>query len=170
MDFQEVVEVLVEEVQVEAGKKPLFRLKNPLYFLTKREKEAIIQTIKEVESFSLCEIRVHLAKKTKGDIIEEAKKAFYRLGMQNTKERNGVLFYLSIKDRRFAIIGDKGINEKVGENFWIDTAKKMEKYFKEGFFGEGITIGIKDVGKILKEFFPHSEDDKNELPDEISSG
>lgn len=155
---------------MEAGKKPLFRFKNPRYFLKKFEKRMILQTIKEVESFSSCEIRVHLAKKTKGDIIEEAKKVFYRLGMQNTKERNGVLFYLSIKDRRFAIIGDKGINEKAGENFWVVAAKKMEKYFKEGFFGEGLVEGIKDVGRVLKEFFPHCEDDKNELPDEISSG
>ncbi|MGC8764670.1 MAG: TPM domain-containing protein [Brevinematia bacterium] len=149
---------------MEAGK----RSKNPVYFLTKEEQEAIVKAIKDVESFSTTEIRLHIAKKIKGDIIKEAEKVFYSLGMQNTAERTGVLFFFSIKDRKFAIIGDKGIYEKAGSDFWLETAKKMEDYFKRNLFGEGIVSGIYEIGNILKEYFPYKEGDINELPDEIS--
>ncbi len=157
-------EVLVEEVQVVVGK----RSKNPRFFLSKSEQDSIVKAIKEVESFSTTEIRLHIAKKIKGDIIKEAEKVFYSLGMQNTRERTGVLFFFSIKDKKFAILGDENIYKKAGENFWVETAKKMEEFFKKNLFGEGIVFGIYEIGKILKEYFPYRIGDINELPDEIS--
>lgn len=155
-----------EEGQVEAGKRSL----NPKFFLSKNEQENIVNVIKEVEKKSICEIRLHIAKKINGDIIEEAKKVFDALKMYKTKERTGVLFFLAIKDRKFAVIGDEGINRKVGENFWYNIAREMENYFLKNQFGEGIVYGIKEVGKILEEYFPIKQGDVNELPDEISFG
>lgn len=155
---------------MEAGKKIRLRLGLPQFFLSSKEKRQIIEAIRFVEKNSSAEIRVHLAKKTNGDIIEEAKKVFYSIGMDKTIERNGVLFFLSIKDRKFAIIGDSGINEKVGENFWKEIATEMENYFRKDLFGEGLEYGIYKVGEILREHFPHKENDVNELPDNISFG
>ncbi|MCX7820761.1 MAG: TPM domain-containing protein [Brevinematales bacterium] len=149
---------------MEAGKRNL----NPKLFLSKEEQYKIIETIREVEKKSICEIRLHIAKKIKGDIIEEAKKIFNALEMYNTRERTGVLFFLSIKDRKFAVIGDEGINNKVGENFWVNIANEMESYFRKNMFGEGIVYGIQKIGQLLEKHFPIKKDDINELPDEIS--
>ncbi len=141
---------------------------NPKKFLTKDEQRKIIDEIKEVEKKSICEIRLHIAKKIKSDIIEEAKKVFYKLEMDKTKERTGVLFFFAIKNRQFAIIGDSGINEKVSSSFWQDIVTECQNYFKEDKFGEGIVIGIKKVGEVLQKFFPFKPNDVNELTDEIS--
>jgi uncharacterized membrane protein len=90
--------------------------------------------------------------------------------MEKTELRNGVLFYLAVKSRKFAIIGDKGINAEVPENFWDEIKSNMEKLFKEGKFVEGLVQGIEETGKQLKKHFPHHLDDINELSDEISFG
>jgi uncharacterized membrane protein len=88
--------------------------------------------------------------------------------MHKTVERNGVLFYLAIRNRKFAIIGDAGINAKVPAGFWDGAKELLEKNFKEKKFAEGLAKGILLTGLQLKEHFPHLKDDVNELPDEIS--
>lgn len=157
-------EVLEEVAQVEAGK----RSGNPAFFLTREEQKAVLDAIREVESRSICEVRLHIARSFKGDVLEAARRVFDRLGMYKTRYRTGVLFYFAIKNRAFAIIGDKGIHEKVGDDFWRDIALKMEEFFRQGRFGEGIVYGIKEVGAILEKHFPWEEGDVNELPDDIS--
>jgi uncharacterized membrane protein len=88
--------------------------------------------------------------------------------MQNTAERNGVLFYLAVSDKKFAVIGDAGINAKVPDGFWDDVKELLQKNFRDGKFTEGLSEGILLAGAHLKKHFPHSKDDVNELPDEIS--
>ena len=161
-----VVEVLEEVGRVGVGK----RSNNPKKFLSKEEQQKIVEAIKEVEKNTVSEIKIHIAKKIKRDIIEEAKIVFSKLGMANTRYRNAVLLFFVIEDRAFAIIGDKGIDEKVIKGFWEDIAQNMEEFFKKNLFGEGIVFAIKKVGEILRTFFPYKEGDINELPDEISFG
>ena len=88
--------------------------------------------------------------------------------MNKTAERNGVLFYLAVRDKKFAIIGDAGINSKVPAGFWDSISEILQKNFKQGKFAEGLSEGIVLAGKQLKTHFPHRTDDINELPDEIS--
>ena len=90
--------------------------------------------------------------------------------MHNTEKRNGVLFYLAIQDRKFAILGDAGINAVTPDNFWDDIKEKMLSFFKEGKFTEGLIRGIHLAGESLKNYFPYQSDDVNELSDEISFG
>jgi uncharacterized membrane protein len=90
--------------------------------------------------------------------------------MNRTEERNGVLFYLAIRNRKFAIIGDTGINARVPEGFWDKIKNIMESDFREKRFSDGLAKGILMAGNQLKEHFPHLTDDVNELPDEISFG
>ena len=90
--------------------------------------------------------------------------------MHETKDRNGVLIYLSINDRKFAIIGDAGINKVVPEGFWNDIKEMMIGHFKKGEFAIGLIDGIEKTGEHLKQYFPWQENDVNELPDEISYG
>ena len=101
-------------------------------------------------------------------MLDRAAWIFRKLGMQKTAERNGVLFYLAVKDKKFAIIGDGGINAKVPEGFWDNVKDLLQKNFREGKFTEGLSEGIILAGEQLKSHFPHSRDDVNELSDEIS--
>lgn len=139
-------------------------------FLTKEECKTIEEAIKTAELNCSGEIRVHFDKKCKGDIMDAAANTFARLKMQRTKLRNGVLFYVAYNDRKFAVIGDCGINMKVPNNFWNDVCEILSQYFKKGDFVNGLVKGIELCGNQLKEYFPHQADDIDELPNEISFG
>jgi uncharacterized membrane protein len=137
-------------------------------FFTKEQQAQILASVREAELETSGEIRVHIETSLKGDVLDRAAWLFKKLGMDKTAERNGVLFYLAVKDKKFAIIGDGGINAKVPAGFWDDISDLLRKNFIEGKFTEGLSEGILLAGEHLKTHFPHRLDDINELPDEIS--
>jgi uncharacterized membrane protein len=137
-------------------------------FFTKEQQAQILASVKEAELDTSGEIRVHIETSLKGDVLDRAAWLFKKLGMYKTAGRNGVLFYLAVNDKKFAIIGDAGINAKVPAGFWDEISEYLKKNFKEGKFTEGLSGGILMAGKQLKVHFPHQKDDINELPDEIS--
>ncbi|MBP5366252.1 MAG: TPM domain-containing protein [Bacteroidales bacterium] len=139
-------------------------------FLSEEQGKQIIAAIQAAENNCSGEVRVHFDAHCKGDTMEAAIKTFDRLGMQKTALHNGVLFYVAYGDRKFAVIGDEGINSKVPENFWNNICDLLTEYFKKGDFVGGLTKGIELCGDQLKMYFPHQRDDKNELTDEISYG
>jgi len=139
-------------------------------FFTKSEKEDIILAIKNAELDTSGEIRVHVELTCKGDVKDRAAYLFEKLEMHKTEQRNGVLFYLAVKNRKFAIMGDVGINEVVPDNFWDDIRDHMLNHFRENNFVDGLVEGITMAGQQLKKHFPYQTDDVNELPDEISFG
>ena len=143
---------------------------NPDKFFSTEEKEKIVKAIEEAESNTSGEIRVHLESDLKGDVLDRAAYIFERLEIQKTALRNGVLFYLAVNSRKFAILGDAGINEKVPANFWDIIKEKMGSHFRQGDFVTGLCEGIIMAGEQLKAHFPHQKDDVNELSDEISFG
>ncbi len=116
------------------------------------------------------EIRVHIENQCSGDVMERAAFVFNRLDMHKTEKRNGILFYLAIHHRKFAIIGDQGINAVVPENYWDRIKANMVEKFAEGDFCNGLTDAILDTGVQLKKHFPYQSNDINELSDEISFG
>lgn len=135
----------------------------------KSEKEQIVQAIKTAEKNTSGEIRVHIEPHCKQfDPRKRAVEVFGRLNMHKTQLQNGVLFYMAYKDKTFAIIGDKGINDRVPPNFWEQIQLEMTEFFRQGRFVEGMEHGILQAGEQLKEYFPYMSDDVNELPDEIS--
>lgn len=134
------------------------------------QQKAIIQAIKEAETNTSGEIQVHIEKHCKGDVLDRAADVFATLKMHTTRLRNGVLFYIAVKDHKFAILGDAGINSVVPHNFWEDIKNMMELHFKKGEFTEGLSNGILQAGRQLKQHFPIHKDDKNELSDDISFG
>lgn len=139
-------------------------------FFSKEEKQKIMQAIADAELASSGEIRVHIENKCEKDVLDCASHTFSQLKMQKTELRNGVLFYLAVKSKKFAILGDIGINQKVPENFWDDIKEEVQQTFLKGDFVGGLAQGIIKAGQQLKEHFPHQSDDKNELSDEISFG
>ena len=143
---------------------------NPKDFLGKENEKLVVKAIEGAEHQTSGEIRVHIESKCKVDVLDRAAWLFKKLKMHETKDRNGVLIYLSIVDHKFAIIGDAGINKVVPEGFWNDVKEMMIGYFSKGEFATGLINGIEMAGEHLKQYFPHQEDDVNELPDEISYG
>ena len=137
-------------------------------FFTKEELQKIVAAIKEAELNTSGEIRVHIENHCKEEALERAAEVFYDLKMNHTAARNGILFYLAVKDRKFAIIGDEGINKEVEHDFWNDIKDEIISNFKENKFAEGLIAGILKCGDKLKKYFPHQNDDVNELSDEIS--
>ena len=139
-----------------------------MFFFSKKEKKQILAAIQKAEKNTSGEIRIHLEYKTRGPIYGHAQKVFQRIGMTKTSQRNGVLIFLATRDKKFAVLGDVGINEKVPEGFWNDVVEIMEEHFKQNKFAEGISEAAVRIGQKLKVYFPHQANDKNELPDGIS--
>ncbi len=139
-------------------------------FFSKEEQTQIVEAIKNAESKTSGEIRVHLENKCKGEALDRAANLFAQLEMHKSELRNGVLIYLAIDDHKFCIIGDAGITEKVADDFWKDITNKAIALFKAGKFTEGIISAITMSGDALKIDFPIADDDVNELPDDISFG
>ncbi len=138
--------------------------------LSKKDQQRIVAAIQAAEQQTSGEIRVHVESHCKGDPLERAKAIFVKLNMHQTAQRNGVIIYLALKDRKLAIWGDKGINEKVPDNFWEDVKETMIAHFKKNEFIEGLVKGIAMIGEKLREYFPYQSDDINELSDDVSLG
>lgn len=143
---------------------------NARKFFTENDQVAIKNAIVQAEKGTSGEIRVHIEDTFTGDVLDQASFIFKKLKMHETEQRNGVLFYLAIRNRKFAIIGDAGINSKVPEGFWDLIKETMAGHFRNNRFTEGLVEGIKLAGEKLIEYFPYLQNDTNELPDEISFG
>ena len=139
-------------------------------FLTPLQEKQIIEAIKSAEKNTSGEIRVHIENNTEKPPMERALEVFYLLKMDATNLKNGVLFYIATESKKFAILGDEGINTKVPENFWDTEKELMLSHFSKGEFAKGMELAILEVGKKLKDFFPYQSNDTNELSDEISKG
>ncbi len=137
-------------------------------FLTHEEEQEIVQAIVRAEKNTSGEIRVHIENHTEKKPLERAQEVFYLLEMDKTILQNGVLFYVGVQDHTFAIIGDKGINDLVGEDFWDKTKDVVISHFKQGKYKQGLTEGIIKAGEKLKILYPASNDNENELSNEIS--
>ena len=139
-------------------------------YLTEKDKLEITNAIRVAETNTSGEIRVHLEKHCDGEVLDRAAYLFEKLEMHKTELRNGVLFYVAVEDKKFAILGDAGINQKVPEDFWESTKDVVIEKLKEGKIAKGLASGIIKAGEQLKAHFPYQDDDVNELSDEISFG
>jgi uncharacterized membrane protein len=139
-------------------------------FFKNQEKKRIIAAIEQAEKMTSGEIRVHVESKAGDDVLQRAQEVFTALAMTKTTLHDGVLIYLAIKDRKFAIIGDQGIDNVVPENFWDETKEKMQALFKESKFTEGVCLGIELTGEHMAKYFPCGAGDVNELSNDISIG
>ena len=139
-------------------------------FLSKEDEQEIVQAIVSAEKNTSGEIRVHIEEHTEKSPLDRAQEVFFDLHMNETKDRNGVLFYVGIFDKKFAIIGDEGIDKVVESDFWDCTKDIVIANFKGGNYKKGLVEGILRAGERLKKYFPYQSDDQNELSNEISKG
>ena len=130
--------------------------------------EVVARAVAEAERHTSAEVRVHLDHLCDGDALQQAIKVFERLGMHKTAARNGVLVYISVTDRKLAIIGDKGIHERVGEAYWQGLVAAVSERLRQEQSRDALIHALAEVGRELGRHFPRRPDDKNELPNEVS--
>jgi len=143
---------------------------NPRDFFTAPEMERIAMAIRDAESGTSGEVRVHIARRAGDDPLVAARAAFAKLGMQATARRNGALLFIAIDDRRFAIYGDEGIHREVGDAYWAAIRDALAEDFARGAFCDGVCRAIAEIGRVLKASFPREAGDVNELPDAPTFG
>jgi uncharacterized membrane protein len=139
-------------------------------YISSQDLSDIKQAILNAELDTSSEIRVHIEETCPGDVLRRASDAFLELKMHKTSKRNAVLFYLALKNRKFALIPDYGILEKDTEHFWETLKMEMLDYFRENNFSDGLIHGIGRTGEYLRRVFPYDKENTNELPNEISFG
>lgn len=141
-------------------------------FFSEEEKQQLINAIQKAEHQTSGEVRIFVESKCKYvDALDRAQEIFLSLKMHETQLKNATLVYVAVKDKQAAVIGDEGIHQKVGEQYWKDVVNKMLMHFKKEKLAEGICNAIHDLGEALKTHFPYnSSTDKNELPDELVFG
>jgi uncharacterized membrane protein len=138
--------------------------------LSNEQRVLLTNCIQKAEGNTSGEIRLHIDNHCKGDAMDAAKFWFYKLDMDKTKLQNGILLYIAIKDKKVAIVGDKGINNLVENNYWDSIIQLLSKSFSLNNYYEGLHTAITSIGYELKKFFPLLDDDKNELSNEITYG
>lgn len=131
------------------------------------DRPLIEETIRRVERRTSGEIRVSVSSLFWGSVEKAAEKAFVRLGMTGTKQRNGVLFFVVPARRRLVVLGDQGVHEKVGREFWSSLIERVTERFRSGDFTGGLVAGIEEVADQLALYFPYEPSDMNELPEEV---
>lgn len=137
---------------------------------SEEEKKRIVDAIISAEKNTSGEIRVHIDSKSEVDVYEKAGILFCDLEMDKTELKNGVLFYMAIDEHKYAIVGDKGINDVTSETFWDEIKDEMKIWLQQDKIAEALERGILMAGEALKKYFPYDERDVNELDDEISFG
>jgi uncharacterized membrane protein len=137
-------------------------------FLDNADMDSVAAAIATAEAETSAEIRVHLDARCPGEALARAALVFERLGMHRTALRHGVLIYVSIEDHKLAVLGDRGIHERVGKAYWDRLLEAILTHFRGQRFRDGILHGVAEVGTVLHRHFPRRPDDVNELPDRVS--
>ena len=140
----------------------------PKEFISQLDEAKLVAAIADAESKTSGEIRVFLSHHKPADAVAAAQRAFDKLGMARTRHRNGVLIFVAPKARKFAVIGDAGVHQHCGDEFWKALADEMSGHFRKAEFTTGIIHGIRKAGELLARHFPRQPDDVNELPDDIA--
>src|SRR5436190_23311796 len=137
-------------------------------FLSKVEHDRIVHAIREAESKTSGEIRVYIQRgKLSGDPLTAAQKKFHQLGMHKTREQNAVLIFVAPRAHKFAVVGDKAIHEKCGDEFWQHIVEGMRTHFQNEKFSHALIEAISEIGKLLAAHFPKRSTPSNELSDKI---
>ena len=140
-------------------------------FLSKLEHDRIVQTIREAESKTSGEIRVFIQRgKLKSDPLAAAQKKFRQLRMHKARESNAVLIFVAPRAHKFAVIGDKAIHEKCGDEFWQRVVTRMRTHFQNENFSDALVEAIKEIGSVLASHFPKTLGNADELPDDVIEG
>ncbi|MFW6162584.1 MAG: TPM domain-containing protein [Planctomycetota bacterium] len=144
------------------------RSTNPREFLADDESEQVAEAIAEAERRTSAEVKVSIVRHCWTDVDSKARRTFHALGLDQTEQRNCVLILIVTTNREFAVFGDEGIHQKVGQGLWDAVRDAMTDRFREGAMGEGICEAVRVIGERLAEHFPYHAEDRDEIPDEVA--
>src|SRR2546421_3594593 len=137
-------------------------------FLSKLEHDRIVQAIREAESKTSGEIRIYIQRgKLDVDPLIAAQRKFHRLRMYKTSGRNGVLIFVAPRAHKFAVVGDRAIHEKSGDQYWQGIVGSMREHFRNERFSDALVDAINDIGTVLAQHFPKTSTSSNELRDDV---
>ncbi len=136
-------------------------------FIEKLENDRIVKAIAGAEATTSGEIRVFVQHGEVADPVGEAREQFERLGMTQTRDRNGVLIFVAPRAQKFAVIGDKGVHERCGDSFWQKLTLAMRTHFLAQNFTDAVVHAIRETGELLTHHFPRRPDDRDELPNTV---
>ena len=142
-------------------------------FLRRLDALSVEAAIARAETRTSGEIRVSIAGFFLGSTRRLAERAFQRLGMHSTRNRNGVLLLVAPARREVVVLGDEGIHARVGDAFWAEIAANVGAHFHQGRFTQGVVEAVDAIAEALARHFPasaESGDNPNELPDTIDLG
>lgn len=121
----------------------------------RRTVSPIVQAIREAQRETTGEIRVQISRRwLEKDPFARARKLFSQFGMTRTSHRNAVLLYVNTRTRRFALVGDQGIHEAVGQRYWDELAQALGRDLQSTQIERAIAIAVLTLGATLKRFFP----------------
>ncbi len=135
--------------------------------------DAIARAVRGAESLTTAEIRVHMERAVPAgrETIGRAQEVFRRLRMHKTRQRNGVLVYLALEDRKLAIVGDAGIHARVGDAYWEGVRDLMVGHLRAAAPREAVVRAVEELGRALAQHFPRGPGhDPDELANEVSTG
>ena len=137
-------------------------------FLSGDEQARVVAAIRAAEGRTSGEIRIHMELHCPEDPVVRAAAVFSHLGMDKTELHNGVLIYCALKDRRFAVYGDAGIHERLGQAYWQELVEHVQQEIRGNSLAAGLALAAESIGKSLSDHFPRATDDRDELPDDLS--
>jgi uncharacterized membrane protein len=140
-------------------------------FLSRLDHDRIVAAIAAAERSTSGEIRVFIQRgELKEDALTFAEQKFQALQMHKTAERNGVLIVVAPRAQKFAVIGDEGVHQKCGAEFWERLVQTMRERFQREEFTAALIGAIESAGELLAQHFPRQRDDRDELPNEVIEG
>ena len=100
-------------------------------------------------------------------VQERALLHFMESGVADTRDRTGILIFISLLEHRVVLLADKGINEKIGQTQWQEIVNHVTEGIRKGNFTDHLAASIRNCGKLLAAHFPIQDDDTNELSNDI---
>lgn len=97
------------------------------------------------------------------EVGEAALTSFYRRGLHNTRDKTGVLIFISVFERRVLVLADSGIHAKVNPSVWEEVVQTISTGIREGRQAEALCRAVRRCGELLGEHFPCRRDDVDEL-------
>lgn len=149
--------------------KPLLK---PTDVFTQEELDGIKKATKEAELLTSGEIKVAIRSDCRRGLStkEQALEDFYRLGLDKTQDKTGVLVLIILQQRAVEVLADKGINDKVPDGYWNEVVETIASGFKEGKGYEGVYQAVSKIGELLAKNFPRKPEDVDEISDEVVLG
>ena len=101
------------------------------------------------------------------EVQQKAYESFMQLNLHRTKDRTGILIFVSMLEHRIMVLADSGINDVAPENYWQDVVGVLSARIRSGDLVSGLCEAITLCGELLEEKFPIAADDQNELKNTV---